>query len=452
MKQPNILFMISHDTGRHLGCYGEQVKSPTLDKMAQDGVRFDKFYCPAPQCSPSRGSILTGKYPHNNGLIGLAHYEFSLDENVKTMPMLFGEGGYDTSLIGFSHETIGQEERGTWSSRTKLGYDNFIEVEGSRAPDVARSTINFLKQQAESDDKKPFFANVGFWETHRKFEEYEPYADDPDTVHVPDYLPDTPSIRKEISLLNGSVKVMDDSIQQILQGLEESGLKENTIVIFTTDHGIAFPRAKGTMKEAGLETALIMSGPSWLSQGSVRKELLCNVDLLPTLLELGGIEVKDDFDGKSFAKLLQTNEEETIRDDFFFEMTWHDDYHPMRGIRTAHYSYVKNFEDGPKVYIPMDIHSSISGKDVREQYFVPNDAEELYDLEADPFEENNLIHSREHQQIAFELRERVEKWMKETNDPLLNGPVNGIASAKWAVEKKEGRAYLDRSTFESNKG
>ncbi len=262
MKRPNIIFMITHDTGRYLGTYGHQVETPNLDKLAENGVRFDQYYCPAPQCSPSRGSILTGKYPHNNGLIGLAHLGFHINEGETTTPNELRKAGYETSLIGFSHETIGEEEFGQYSSTYKLGFDRYEAIEGARSPRVADKTIEFLKEKADKDDDQPFYANVGFWETHRSFDEYEPLADDVDSINVIDYLPDTPNIRKDLSQFHGSVKVLDEAVGRIMHALEETGLSDNTIVIFTTDHGIAFPRAKGTMKDAGLETALIFLQPS----------------------------------------------------------------------------------------------------------------------------------------------------------------------------------------------
>lgn len=443
MNNPNIVFMISHDTGRHLGCYGKAVESPEIDRLAAEGVRFDQFFCPAPQCSPSRGSILTGLYPHNNGLIGLAHYEFGIDESVSTMPTKFSESGYESALIGFSHETVGHTERGTWTSSYKLGYDRYEKIEGSRAPQVAESAVKYL--QEKSKDGKPFFANIGFWETHRTFDEYVPFADEIAAVEVPDYLPDTEAIRKEIALMNGSVKVLDAAVKKIMETLEETGLIDNTIVVYTTDHGIAFPRAKGTMKEAGLETALIFYNPKMFGTNIVSNDLLCNVDLMPTLLELAGLTVPEDLDGKSFAPLLLTKSAAKIREDFFCELTWHDNYHPMRGIRTEKYKYVKNFEDGPKIYMPMDIHSSISGAEVRKDYYVPNDIEELYELEKDPLEYTNLINDPQYAKVAEQLRMKVDNWMKETNDPLLQGAVPGTPSDRWAKEAENGRAYIGRN-------
>lgn len=443
MNRPNIVFMISHDTGRYLGCYDHQVETPELNRLADEGVRFDQYFCPAPQCSPSRGSILTGRYPHNNGLIGLAHLCFHINEGVTTLPMALQKAGYETTLIGFSHETIGETEKGVYSSTNKLGYERYEEVKGARAPQVAERAVAFLREKAQESSDQPFFANIGFWETHRSFDEYEPYADDAAEVKVPSYLPDTPNVRKDIAQFNGSVKVLDQAVGNIVRALKETGLEENTILIYTTDHGIAFPRAKGTLKDAGLETALIFYCPKLFGRGRVLQELLCNVDMMPTLLELADAPTPQGLDGKSFVPLLK-GESVDVREEFFCELTWHDKYHPMRGIRTKRYKYVKNFEDGPQVYMPVDIHRSLSGPDVREQFYVSNEPEELYDLENDPLEEHNVIHDERYANVAEELRIKVKKWMKSTNDPLLCGPIPGIESAKWAEEARKGTTYKGR--------
>lgn len=432
--------MITHDTGRYLGCYGHNdVHSPELDQLAENGVQFNEYYCPAPQCSPSRGSILSGKYPHNNGLIGLAHLDFTISEETKLLPHYFSEGGYETALIGFSHETIGEEDFGVYSSKEKLGYEKYIGVEGSRSPEVADKAIDYLKEKAATKDGKPFYANIGFWETHRTFDEYEEMKANANDIEVPDYLPDTPQIREDLALFHGSIKVLDEAVGRVMRALRDLELDQNTIVVFTTDHGIAFPRAKGTFKTAGLETALLMSGPMF-KKGRKLDQLLCNVDMLPTLIELAGLDIPDGIDGTSFKHLL-LDEEGTDRDSFFCELTWHDKYHPMRGIRTAQYQYVKNLRKGPKIYMPVDIHRSPSGPAVQDEYYVPNEPEELYDVVKDPYQDNNLASNPEYATVLADLREKVLHWMEQTDDPLLKGDVAGTESKKWAEETKKGNTF-----------
>lgn len=446
--KPNILFMISHDSGRKFSNYGYKVDTPAIQKMSELGVQFNQYYCPAPQCSPSRASILTGLYPHNNGMMGLAHLGFCIDESHTTLPKELQKNGYKTTLIGLSHETINVappiEER-VFSSTYELGYDNFVPVPGDRAPNVAEEVAAFLENH-QGNQEQPFYLNVGFFETHRSFDEYAPYAGRPEDVKVFDFLPDTPNVRKDITLFNASAKVLDAAIEMIMNTLSETGLDNNTIVILTTDHGVDFPGAKGTLKEAGLETGLLIVLPDGERKNTHKEALLCNVDLMPTILDLIGADIPDNLDGRSFAHLLKSNED-VGRESFFTELTWHDRYHPMRGIRTKTYSYVKNFADGPNVYLPIDSHLSLSGIDTRAQYYVPNEEEELYDLQKDPVEKHNVIHHPDYQHIAAELRKKVMDWMVQTSDPLLKGPIAGTGSKRWEKELIEGRAYPGRKKY-----
>ncbi|SET00355.1 Arylsulfatase A [Oceanobacillus limi] len=439
MDKPNILMIISHDTGRHIGSYGHNVETPELNDLAENGVQFNNYFCSQPQCSPSRGSILTGMYGHNHGMLGLAHMGHSMKKDMETIPSEMSKAGYDTWLFGFFHESIDGELDGS-----KLGYEHVVEVPGNAAKKVTDKVETFLKERASSSDQTPFYASVGFEETHRPFDDFEPVP--LESVEVPDYLPDTPKVREDLAYFYGSVKELDKAVGRIKKSLEENGLAENTLLIYTTDHGIAFPRAKGTLLDAGLETALIMRLPKGMkNNGRVQDELLCNIDLMPTLLELAGGKVPDGIDGTSFLPLLR-EESYKERESFFCELTWHDRYHPMRGIRTNKYKYIRNFEDGPKVYLPYDIHESLSGQDVREEYYVSNSKEELYDLEQDPLEQKNLANNEEYQEIVSNLRLKVEQWMRETKDPLLEGPVPGEEATEWRKEIEAGRVYKGSSS------
>lgn len=428
MKKPNIIMIISHDTGRYLGCYGKKVETPELDYLAEEGLRFDNYFCSQPQCSPSRGSILTGLNAHNHGMMGLAHMGFSMHKGVSTLPQEMVKNGYETYLYGFNHERInGQEDAHV------LGYQHVEKVEGNLAEKVSDKFIGFLKEK--SSEERPFYASVGFEETHRDFDHYEP--DPLEEIEVPPYLPDTPEVRKDLAYFHGSVKALDKAVGRIAATLQETGLAENTLLIYTTDHGLAFPRAKGTLLDAGLETALIMHWPNRFSGGKVYRNLLCNVDLMPTLLELVGGDVPEGLDGESFLSLIEDKPYKD-REEFFCELTWHDRYHPMRGIRTNRYKYIRNFKEGVATYLPLDIHQSLSGQVVREEYYHTNVPEELYDLEKDPLEQINLISNEKYQSTLLQLREKVSSFMHETNDPLLKGDVSGEEAEGWADELKAG--------------
>ncbi|WP_407272073.1 sulfatase [Radiobacillus sp. PE A8.2] len=434
MKKTNIIMVISHDTGRYLGTYGKKIATPELDELAEEGIRFDNYFCSQPQCSPSRASILTGKYGHNHGMLGLAHMGHTMEKDTKTIPSEMSKAGYETHLFGFFHESIDGERDGE-----KLGYQHVVKVPGNTASRVTEKFEVFLEEKADADYDSPFYASVGFEETHLPVDHFKP--DPINSIEVPSYLPDKEGIRNDIAHFHGSVKELDRAIGRIKNKLKETGLSENTIIIYTTDHGIPFPRAKGTLLESGLETALIMKFPNGMvKEGVNRDELLCNVDLMPTLLELAEANIPEEIDGYSFLPLLR-KEAYQPRESFFCELTWHDRYHPMRGVRTNDYKYIHNFEDGPKVYLPLDIHESLAGQDVREEYYVANIEEELYDLQNDPLEQNNVAYNERYADVVKKLRAKVDEWMVKTNDPLLQGPVHGEVAPGWKDEEEKGNTY-----------
>ena len=237
MEKPNILMVITHDTGRHLGCYSRRVRTSNLDRLAGEGVIFKNFFCTAPQCSPSRASFITGRYPHNNGLIGLTHRGFRLNSDESLLPALLAGQGYSTHLFGFQHES---------PNPYALGYQNVVKGKNNSCLNVTPLLLEFLSGKP----KKPFFAMVGFGETHRSFPKYNGPTDD---VPVLPYLPEDDDIRRDLAAFYIVVRRVDRKIGQILTALDETGLTDDTLVVFTTDHGIAFPGAKATLYDPGIE-------------------------------------------------------------------------------------------------------------------------------------------------------------------------------------------------------
>ena len=404
---------MTHDTGRRLGCFQAGIATPYLDGLAADGVCFTRYHSVATQCSSSRGTMLTGRFPHRHGLMGLARIGWRLHPAEWCLARYLAEAGYETHLVGLQHEG---------PDTVRLGYRHVLEGRCD-ARSVGAAVGHFLRSRTRHC-ARPFFVMAGMRETHRPFDRPEYLPDDPSWVPVPAYLPDTPAIRHEFAAFGGLVRAADTAVGTMLEALKASGLAENTLVVYTTDHGIAFPRAKGMSYDAGLETALIMRWPGRIPVGLQRNELLSNVDLLPTLLEVAGIPAPEDLDGQSFLPLV-TGEYGIPREYIFFEMTWHDRYNPMRGIRTDHHKYILNFDpQSPLVFLPADIYRSPSGVATRERYHAESrPAEELYDLDADPLELVNLATDPAYAGLCVEFRDRLDRWMSSTKDPLLRGPV-----------------------------
>ncbi|MCU4925206.1 sulfatase [Halobacteria archaeon AArc-dxtr1] len=429
--RPNVLLVHCHDLGRYLGTYGVDVKTPRIDELADRGVTAENHFVTAPQCSPSRGSLMTGRYPHVNGLMGLAHGSWELHDGERILPHYLSDAGYETHLFGLQH--ISQDT-------DRLGYDH-VHSEGNlypgvspavheanRARNVADVVERFLEERSAPE---PFFASVGFFELHRVEEDNGRFGFDGDSYETPDpadvqplsYLPDRRGIRHDLSEMHGMVRAVDDGVGTIVDALEQTGLAEETLLVFTTEHGIAFPRAKGSCYDPGIEAALLLWYPGVFDGGRRYDGLVSNVDILPTILELLDCDVPEAVDGRSVLAEL-TGESDDPRERLFAEMTWHDMYNPVRAIRTDRYKYIRNFWHLPEVYLSADIFASEAGREVRESYGMPpRPYEELYDLEKGPGEDENVVLEPHYQDIREELSAQLHTWMDETDDPLLDGPV-----------------------------
>ncbi len=417
-KRPNILLIITHDTGRHLGCYGRGVETPNLDALSEVGVKFINAFCTAPQCSPSRASILTGLMPHRHGLIGLAHRGFRLRSDVALLPKLLSQAGYSTHLFGLQHET-------QWNKVTELGYQHVHRPNGLSCLKVTPLVLDFLS----SKPPQPFFASVGFTETHRPFPKLERT---PPKIKVPSFLPDAPEVRHDVAELNESVRRVDESVGQIIEALKKNRLWDNTLLIFTTDHGIPFPGAKATLFDPGIEISLIMHGPSDFNGVKVIDAMVSNADLMPTLCEIAGVDPPMDIDGKSLLPLVQ-GKVDKLHEQIFVELTYHAAYDPMRGIRTERFKYIRSFADRP-FWLPPNVDNGLTKDWYRnnrpEVFKTPRPKEMLFDLQTDPLEQNNLVGDQKYADVLNEMRQTLQRWMEATDDPIRLGHIRPPEGAK----------------------
>jgi len=368
-----------------------------------------QHFCTAPQCSPSRASIITSQMPHTNGMIGLAHRGFRLKPEARTLPSLLADAGYSTNLLGLQHEGPDAND---------LGYENVIRAEGKghSCLSVTPLVVDFLQSQPQ----EPFFASVGFSETHRAYPESDTPVED---VEPFGYLPDDPAVRRDIADLEVLVRRVDDAVGSIMKTLRATGLLDRTLVIFTTDHGIAFPRAKATLFDPGLGTAFVARLPEGNPAGLKIHAPVSNMDFMPTLLEYLQIPGPAGIHGKSLMEVI-AGQAASTRDALFFELTYHAAYDPMRAVRTNRYKYIRSFAKRPFAF-PPNVDAGHTKELVNRLgwFEQPRPAEQLYDLAEDPFELENLAASAEHEKVLAELRERLDRWMEETDDPLRHGPV-----------------------------
>ncbi|WP_276252455.1 sulfatase family protein [Halomontanus rarus] len=454
MTVPNVVLIHCHDLGKYLGCYGVDAETPRLDVLASEGARFDRHFVTAPQCSPSRGSLLTGTFPHENGLMGLAHGNWELGPGERVLPDYLSEAGYETHLFGLQHVT---------RHPSRLGYDR-IHIDDALTHDAPTSVHEqarahnvadeFATMLSDGDRDDPFFASVGFFECHRVEENggfgfdakrYDP--PDPEDVEPLSFLPDLPGIRADTAGLVGMVEAIDDGVGTVLDALEDAGITEETLVVFTTEHGLAFPRAKGCCYDPGIEAALLMRHPG-VVDSQVRDELVSNVDVFATLLEVADVPVPDDISGESFASLVFDGDGDWSayepRDRIFAGMTWHDRYNPIRAVRTDRWKYVRNFWHLPLVYLTTDVYTSDAGRELREEYYgEQRPYVELYDLESDPHERENLADDPAFDDVRERLRDDLVEWMTETGDPLCEGPILPNDWAEIDVAAGDGRHNID---------
>jgi N-sulfoglucosamine sulfohydrolase len=413
---PNVLYLHSHDTGRYIQPYGHAIPTPNIQWLADQGIMFRNAFAAAPSCSGSRAALLTGEYCHSNGMMGLAHRGFSLADYDHQLVRVLGQAGYHSELIGEQHISADPHT---------LGYDVVHDISSSVVSEVAPAAIGAL----EGGIQEPFFMSVGFFETHRNF--FAP-SNVRDRVYslAPPFLPDTREIREDIAAYKASARSLDHGVGAVLNALDQTGLDERTLVICTTDHGLAFPTAKASLLDRGIGVYLIMRGPGFRG-GRAYDELVSHVDVFPTVCELAGIPLPPWLVGTSLVPLVQGREAPGSRPEIFAELTYHTAYEPQRAIRTERYKYIRRFDD-----FPFPVLANCDDSPSKDAYLARGWAdrtvarESLHDLFFNPGEGRNLVETPQYADVLADLRGRLHDWMVATDDPLLAGAVSAPAGAR----------------------
>jgi arylsulfatase A-like enzyme len=406
MIRPNIIYLHSHDTGRYVQPYGFGVPTPNIQRLAEEGVLFRQAFCAAPTCSASRTALLTGQSPHSAGMTGLVNRGWQLNDYNQHLLHTLRGAGYHTVLGGLQH--LHQE-------RTHLGFDQIIAPpKSTMVAEVAPATAAFLQNAPQ----QPFFLDVGFFETHRDFPQADPAA--ARYLRPPAPLPDTPDTRQDMADFVEMAGELDRGVGIILDALAAAGLAENTLVIQTTDHGLAFPAMKCNLTDHGIGVLLIMRGPGGFTGGQVCDAMISHIDLLPTLCEYLNVAPPSWLQGKSLLPVIR-GEHDEINDAIFAEVTYHAAYEPQRAIRTQRHKYIRRYGERTKPVLP-NCDDSLS-KDLwlaagwQEREVA---TEQLYDLRFDPNEMQNLAALPAYADTLQDLRQRLDQWMTTTADPLLN--------------------------------
>lgn len=429
-NRPNILYLHTHDTGRYVQPYGFNISTPNIQKFAEQGILFRKAFSAAPTCSPSRASLLTGQAPHCCGMHGLANppWLYALHDLSQLLSITLRDAGYETVLGGVQHVT-----RNTVEAVRSQGFQRLLNPDdiGEDVPDLHFRASDFINK---ANPLQPWFLALGFDQTHRdnrqgepdtgtRFSKPDPY--DPSTldsryIMPPPIFPDTVTTRADMASLAEGAARLDRRIGTVLEALETSGQAENTLVFLTTDHGIAWPGMKCNLTDHGIGIMLIMRGPGGFSGGRVIDSMVSHLDLYPTLMDLLELHHPEWLQGKSLCPLINGSVAE-VRKEVFSEQGWHEVAEAQRAIRTKYFKYIrrldptgpkaKNCDEGPTKLLMME-HGGFER---------PLGTELLFDLTLDPQETCNRIHDPQLSSIANDLRERLDHWMQETNDPFLQG-------------------------------
>lgn len=431
MNRPNILYFVCHDLGRALGCYGANIPTPHLDAFASQGLRFTDAHCASPACSPSRACAMSGLHPHQSGALGLSHMGWPLDLRHSTIVDDCNAAGYQTVLSGLNHERHPRSDR--------YEVDVTRDWADWRLPRPVDNALAALRQR---DRSRPFYLNIATQEPHaciwKDVGTRIPALPASWPGWMPPGMPHTPALEEAFRRFAAAVVFTDAEFGRLLRGLDELGLAENTLVVFTTDHGMSGPRGKGTLFGLGTEIALLMRQPGVLPAGESRAFPISNLSFRATFAEAAGIHTITTPTGASFwaAALDPATAPPAplfLSRNFHGEKPWRteadyvDLFDPLRAVRTATHLYVRCLDPAAK---PAEPQPGV--RPTNEQNWenwelswtlsaVPRPVEELYDLRTDPLELTNVATDPAHATTLNELRGYLATAMRETHD-FLPGP------------------------------
>ncbi|MFT7670674.1 MAG: N-sulfoglucosamine sulfohydrolase [Planctomycetota bacterium] len=439
----NLLLVVADDLNwDSVGAYGCEVPdiTPNIDRLASEGMRFEHAHVTVAVCQPSRHVLLTGRYPHRSG--GEGFYKLRIP-GVPILPGVLREAGYRVGALGkLAHSTPYADFEWDYIARRK-------ELGMGRNPELfAKSATEFFEQSREAG--KPFFLMVNSHDPHRPF-----FGDDPDewydsTAHpavppsteydpvdcaVPAFLPELAAVAVDVTSYYNSVRRFDDTLGAVLEALKASQLEDDTVVVFLSDNGMSFPFAKASCYLNSTRTPWIVRWPGRVTAGSVcSDEMISAIDLMPTLLEVAGIQDPGGMDGRSIIELLDGSSQ-ADRDFVFtqFGQSASGDSFPTRCIQSRNHGYMFNpWSDGIRSFTRLETSASrtflaltrASNKSRiqadRLEFLLKRTPEELYDFDKDPGAMDNRIDDPALTSTLDSLREELESWMVRFNDPALN--------------------------------
>ncbi|MFR9650790.1 MAG: sulfatase [Rikenellaceae bacterium] len=438
-QRPNIIMIVTDDHGLDaVGCYGNPViKTPNIDKLAAEGTRFTNAYCTSASSAASRSVILTGQYGHAIGAYGHTHdyHHFSTFDGVRTLPVMLAEGGYTTARIGKYH--VAPESVYHFDATLDADPRNTVEM-ADACKDVLNSEEPFFLYFCPDDPHRSDFTDASrewslpnmFGNKREGYKGVETVSYSTDEVIVPPFLPDNRYTREELAEYYQSISRIDQGVGRLMKHLEDSGKSDNTIVLYMSDNGMAFPTAKTTVYEMGIKLPFIVKDPTSKGVGVVNESMVSWVDLTPTILDFAGIDrSKESLHGVSFSSLIG-NSKAGERKEVYASHTFHEItmYYPMRSIREGNYKLIWNVAWQLEYPFASDLWVSSTWQGVHRaggKYFGNRKCSdflfrpefELYDVVNDPFESTNLAGKKGYKEELEQLKTKLKAWQRETRDP-----------------------------------
>ncbi len=418
-NRPDIVIFLSDDhTWRDSSVYGSpDILTPNMQRLANTGMTFNRAFVASPSCAPSRAALLTGMYPARNR----AEANHSRPEsNLKKLPAYLQEVGYQVVAFG---------KVGHYLQTPEYGFD--LARHYSYHDDVAvDEAIKWMKGRRSS---KPLCLFVGTNWPHVPWPEKSAEID-PEEIKIPPNHVDTPTSRQWRAKYLAAIEIMDQELGRVHDAARRE-LGEDVFFLHTSDHGAQWPFGKWNLYEDGIRTPLIVSWEGMIAAGKQTEAMVSWIDLLPTLLDVAGVESPDSIDGKSFLPVL-IGEKDSHRDQIFTTHTGDGDFNvfPIRSVRTSDgWKYIRNLHpeyrfgshvthiEAEKGYWDSWVSAAVTDSHAKQLVFDYQNrpAEELFHVDSDPYEANNRVNELGQQERLRELRSQLDNWLSETHDPLV---------------------------------
>ena len=407
MKNINIVLIHTHDTGRYISPYGYNAKTNNIQRIANKGSVYRNFFTAAPTCSPSRSSLMTGLYPHQNGMYGLAHRGSRLHDYSLHLSNYLKNKDFETALFGIQHEIDKKKVN-------ELGYNKTFCTTTTDSTKISSTASKWIKKY---NSKKPFFISIGYFDTHREYVKKISENFNPNWIRPPELFLDNKQMREDMAKFYSSLEKIDRGIGKIYDTLKEKKKLNNTLILLTTDHGIAWPGMKCNLNDHGTGIFLVAYMKDYLDGGIISDELVSNTDIFGTICQFLNFKKPDYLD----QFILPNNKIKFKKRNFVFsEINIHASIEISRSIRSKRFRYVERISDRKKNNISNIDNSSAKTFLINNDLMSVNKASiEFYDLFNDPLERVNLGYEK----FKYDLethQSKLYEWRVKSNDPLLN--------------------------------